>query len=51
MDKQNKMLGFSMQRKTAADGAIANASAQMDQFVTGAVTGGLTAGIGLLKPS
>ena len=51
MDKQNKMLDFSMQRKTAADGAIANASAQMDQFVTGAVTGGLTAGIGLLKPS
>jgi len=41
MDKQNKMLDFAMQRKTAADQAIANADAQKDQFVSGMVTGGL----------
>jgi hypothetical protein len=47
-DKQDKMLGWAMDRKAAADQAIANANAQLDQFVTGAVTGGLSAGIGLL---
>ena len=38
MDKQNKMLDLAMQRKMASDQAIDNANAQMDQFVTGAVT-------------
>ena len=47
-DKQDKMLGWSMDRKAAADQAIDNANAQLDQFATGAVTGGLQAGIGLL---
>jgi hypothetical protein len=41
MDKQNKMLDFAMQRKSAADQAIDNAAAQKDQFVSGLVTGGL----------
>jgi len=48
MDKQNKMLDMAMGRKSAADQDIKNASAQMDQFVTGAITGGLSAGIGLI---
>ena len=48
LDKQDKMLGFAMDRSAAANQAIDNAKAQMDQFVTGAVTGGLQAGIGLL---
>ena len=43
LDKQDKMLGFSMDRAGAAAGAIDKANAQMDQFVTGAVTGGLSA--------
>jgi hypothetical protein len=43
MDKQNKMLDMAMQRKMASDQAIDNANAQMDQFVTGAVTSGLGA--------
>ena len=41
LNKQDKMLDFAMQRKTAADQAIANADAQKDQFVSGMVTGGL----------
>ena len=48
MDKQDKMLGWSMDRKAAADQAIDNANAQLDQFVTGAVTAGISGGIGLL---
>ena len=42
-DKQDKMLDFAMQRSMAANQAIDNANAQMDQFVTGAVTSGLGA--------
>ena len=49
--KRETMLGFSMDRKAAADQAIANASAQMDQFVTGmanaAITGGMASDIRL----
>jgi flagellar motor protein MotB len=41
MDKQTKMLDFAMQRKTAADQAIANADAQKDQFISGMVSSGL----------
>ena len=48
LDKQDKMLGFSMDRAAAAQAESDNAKARMDQFVTGAVTGGLSAGIGLL---
>jgi len=48
MQKQDKMLGMAMDRSAAASQAIDNANAQMDQFVTGAITGGLSAGIGLL---
>ena len=48
LDKQDKMLGWSMDRKAAADQEIANAKARMDQFVTGAVTAGISGGIGLL---
>ena len=47
-DKQDKMLGWAMDRKAAADQAIDNANAQLDQFVTGAVTAGISGGIGLL---
>jgi len=43
LDKQSKMLDISQQRKMASDQAIDNANAQMDQFVTGAVTSGLGA--------
>ena len=42
MDKQNKMLDLSMQRKQAADQAIANAQAQKSQFMSGLVSGGLS---------
>ena len=48
LNKQDKMLGFAMDRKASADQDIANANAQLDQFVTGAVTAGVTGGIGLL---
>ena len=48
LDKQDKMLGFAMDRSAAAAQSIDNANAQLDQFVSGAVTGGLSAGIGLL---
>ena len=47
-DKQDKMLGWAMDRKAAADQAIDNANAQLDQFVTGAVTAGISGGISLL---
>jgi hypothetical protein len=43
MQKQDKMLGMAMDRSAAAGQAIDNANAQMDQFVTGAVTSGLGA--------
>jgi len=43
MQKQDKMLGMAMDRSAAASQAIDNANAQMDQFVTGAVTSGLGA--------
>jgi len=43
LQKQDKMLEMAMGRKAAADQSIDNASAQLDQFVSGAVTGGLTA--------
>tara|TARA_R110000823_G_scaffold67195_2_gene156807 strand:- start:343 stop:1221 length:879 start_codon:yes stop_codon:yes gene_type:complete len=52
--KQDKMLGWSMDRKAAADQKIANAEAQMDQFITGAAnmgmnmaTGGASGAMGL----
>ena len=48
MDKQNKMLDIAQQRKMASDQAIDNANAQMDQFITGAVTGALSGGVGNL---
>ena len=41
MDKQNKMLDFAMQRKTAADQAIDNAAMQKDQFISGMASGAL----------
>ena len=46
MDKQDKMLDFSMQRKAAADQAIADAQATVDKFVSGAVSGGISTAIG-----
>ena len=46
--KQDKMLEMALGRKAAADQAIDNANAQLDQFVSGAVTGGLTSGLSLL---
>jgi hypothetical protein len=53
--KQEKMLDFAMGRKGAADQAITNANAAMDQFVTGAVTTAMTGGVsglgGLFKKS
>ena len=42
MNKQDKMLDMAMQRKGAADQAIDNANAQLDQFATGALTTGLS---------
>tara|TARA_R100001163_G_C5067990_1_gene207623 strand:+ start:6603 stop:7277 length:675 start_codon:yes stop_codon:yes gene_type:complete len=41
--KQDKMLEMALGRKAAADQAIDNANAQLDQFVSGAVTGGIGA--------
>lgn len=49
MDKQNKMLDIAQQRKMASDQAIDNANAQMDQFIAGAITGGLSGGTSLLS--
>ena len=43
LQKQDRMLEMAMGRKAAADQAIDNANAQLDQFVSGAVTGGLGA--------
>jgi hypothetical protein len=48
MDKQDKMLDIAGQRKGAADQAIDNANAQMDQFISGAVTGAMSGGMGPL---
>tara|TARA_R110002020_G_scaffold455650_1_gene671861 strand:- start:45 stop:725 length:681 start_codon:yes stop_codon:yes gene_type:complete len=41
--KQDKMLEMALGRKSAADQAIDNANAQLDSFVSGAVTGGIGA--------
>ena len=43
MQKQEKMMDFAMQRKEAADQDIDNAAAQTDQFISGAITGGVQA--------
>ena len=43
MQKQEKMMDFAMQRKEAADQDIDNANAQRDQFISGAVQGGIGA--------
>ena len=43
MQKQEKMMDFAMQRKEAADQDIDNASAQQDQFISSAITGGVGA--------
>ena len=42
MQKQEKMLDLSMQRKAAADQAVENAEMQKAQFTAGLVTGGLS---------
>ena len=44
LQKQDRMLEMAMGRKAAADQAIDNASAQMDRFVSGAVTAGIGSG-------
>tara|TARA_R110002096_G_scaffold308486_1_gene503031 strand:- start:27 stop:884 length:858 start_codon:yes stop_codon:yes gene_type:complete len=46
MQKQEKMMDFAMQRKEAADQDIDNASAQQDQFISGAISGGVGALMG-----
>ena len=43
MQKQEKMMDFAMSRKEAADQDIDNASAQQDQFISGAIQGGVGA--------
>ena len=43
MQKQEKMMDFAMARKEAADQDIDNAAAQTDQFISGAITGGVQA--------
>ena len=43
LQKQDRMLEMAMGRKAAADQAIDNANAQLDQFVSGYDTGGLGA--------
>lgn len=45
LDKQDKMLGFAMDRSAAAQQEIDNANAQMDQMASGLVTGGLQAAV------
>jgi len=45
IDKETKMLEFALQRKAAADQAIADAQATVDDFVTGAVTTSINAGM------
>ena len=44
LQKRDRMLEMAMGRKAAADQAIDNASAQMDRFVSGAVTAGIGSG-------
>ena len=46
LQKQDKMLEMAMGRKAAADQSIADANAQLDQFVSGAVSSGLSAAVG-----
>ena len=41
MKKEEQMLDFAMQRKNAADQAIADAQATVDAFISGAVTSGI----------
>jgi len=43
MQKQEKMMDYAMSRKEAADQDIDNASAKQDQFISGAITGGVGA--------
>ena len=43
MQKQEKMMDFAMARKEAADQDIDNANMQRDQFISGAITGGVQA--------
>ena len=43
MTKQEKMMDFAMARKEAADQDIDNANAQRDQFISGAIQGGVSA--------
>ena len=43
MDKQEQMMDFAMQRKEAADTDIDNNLKQQDQFISGAITGGVQA--------
>jgi len=43
MQKQEKMMDFAMARKEAADQDIDNAAAQTDQFISGAIQGGVSA--------
>tara|TARA_R100001129_G_scaffold32246_1_gene21617 strand:- start:107 stop:763 length:657 start_codon:yes stop_codon:yes gene_type:complete len=45
IDKEQAMLDFAMQRKNAADQAIADAQATVDQFISGAVSTGISAAI------
>tara|TARA_R100000278_G_scaffold28931_1_gene26318 strand:- start:2572 stop:3333 length:762 start_codon:yes stop_codon:yes gene_type:complete len=45
MKKEEQMLDFAMQRKNAADQAIADAQATVDAFVSGAVTSGINTAI------
>ena len=44
-DKQDKMIQFAMDRKAASDQEMANAQAQTDQFITGALNMAMTGGI------
>ena len=45
IDKEEKMLDFAMQRKAAADQAIADAQATVDAFVSGAVSSAINVGM------
>jgi len=45
IDKEEKMLNFAMQRKAAADQAIADAQATVDAFVSGAVSSAINTGM------
>lgn len=46
MQKQEKMMDFAMARKEAADQDIDNANAQRDQFISGAIQGGISTFMG-----